>query len=320
MIEAITAALAHELETDPNVLIFGEDVGKNGGVFRATQGLQEEFGEDRVFDTPLAESGIGGLAFGLALEGYRPVPEIQFFGFVFEVMDSIVGQMARTRYRMGGTRNIPVVIRSPFGGGVHTPELHSDNLEGLMAQSPGIKVVIPSNPYDAKGLLISAIRDNDPVIYLEHMKLYRSFRDEVPDEAYTVPLGKAAITKEGTDVSVITYGAMVREAVKAAEKLEKEGISVEIVDLRTVSPLDVETIIASVEKTGRVVVVQEAQRQAGVGAMVMSEISERAILSLEAPIGRVAAPDTVFPFGQAENSWLPNAQDIEDKIKEVYNF
>ncbi|WP_062532240.1 alpha-ketoacid dehydrogenase subunit beta [Jeotgalibaca dankookensis] len=320
MIEAITAALVHELETDPNVLIFGEDVGKNGGVFRATQGLQEEFGEDRVFDTPLAESGIGGLAFGLALEGYRPVPEIQFFGFVFEVMDSIVGQMARTRYRMGGTRNIPVVIRSPFGGGVHTPELHSDNLEGLIAQSPGIKVVIPSNPYDAKGLLISAIRDNDPVIYLEHMKLYRSFRDEVPDEAYTVPLGKAAITKEGTDVSVITYGAMVREAVKAAEKLEKEGISVEIVDLRTVSPLDVETIIASVEKTGRVVVVQEAQRQAGVGAMVMSEISERAILSLEAPIGRVAAPDTVFPFGQAENSWLPNAQDIEDKIKEVYNF
>lgn len=320
MIQAITDALAHELESDPNVLIFGEDVGKNGGVFRATQGLQERFGEDRVFDTPLAESGIGGLAFGLAMEGFRPVPEIQFFGFIFEVMDSVVGQMARTRYRMGSTRNIPVVIRSPFGGGVHTPELHSDNLEGLMAQSPGIKVVIPSNPYDAKGLLISAIRDNDPVIYLEHMKLYRSFRDEVPDEAYTVPLGKAAITKEGTDVSVITYGAMVREAIKAAENLEKDGISVEVVDLRTVSPLDIETIIASVEKTGRVVVVQEAQRQAGVGAMVMSEISERSILSLEAPIGRVAAPDTVFPFGQAENSWLPNANDIEEKVRETYNF
>ena len=320
MIEAINDALAHELENDPNVLMFGEDVGKNGGVFRATQGLQERFGEDRVFDTPLAESGIGGLAFGLALEGFRPVPEIQFFGFVFEVMDSIVGQMARTRYRMGGTRNMPVVIRSPFGGGVHTPELHSDNLEGLMAQSPGIKVVIPSNPYDAKGLLISAIRDNDPVVYLEHMKLYRSFREDVPDEAYTVPLGKAAITREGTDVSIITYGAMVREAKKAADNLEKEGISVEIVDLRTVSPLDVETIIASVEKTGRVVVVQEAQRQAGVGAMVMSEISERSILSLEAPIGRVAAPDTIFPFGQAENLWLPNATDIEDKVRETYNF
>ncbi len=320
MIQAITDALANELESDPNVLIFGEDVGKNGGVFRATQGLQEKFGEDRVFDTPLAESGIGGLAIGLALEGYRPVPEIQFFGFVFEVMDSIVAQMARYRYRMGGTRQMPIVVRSRFGGGVHTPELHSDNLEGLMAQSPGVKVVIPSNPYDAKGLMISAIRDNDPVIYLEHMKLYRSFRDEVPEESYTVPIGKAAITREGKDVSVITYGAMVREAVKAAEDLEKEGISVEVVDLRTVSPLDVETIIASVEKTGRVVVVQEAQRQAGVGAMVMSEISERAILSLEAPIGRVAAPDTVFPFGQAENAWLPNASDIEAKIKEVYNF
>ena len=320
MIQAITDALAQELENDPNVLIFGEDVGKNGGVFRATQGLQEQFGEDRVFDTPLAESGIGGLAFGLALEGYRPIPEIQFFGFVFEVMDSIVAQMARTRFRMSGSRNMPVVIRSPFGGGVHTPELHSDNLEGLIAQSPGIKVVIPSNPYDAKGLLISAIRDNDPVIFLEHMKLYRSFREEVPEEGYTVPLGKAAITREGTDVSVITYGAMVREAVKAAENLEKEGISVEVVDLRTVSPLDIETITATVEKTGRVVVVQEAQRQAGVGAMVMSEISERSVLSLEAPIGRVAAPDTIYPFGQAENAWLPNAADIEAKVRETYNF
>lgn len=320
MIQAITDALAIELENDPNVLVFGEDVGINGGVFRATQGLQEKFGEDRVFDTPLAESGIGGLAFGLALEGFRPVAEIQFFGFVFEVMDTVVAQAARTRYRMAGTRNLPIVFRSPFGGGVHTPELHSDNLEGLMAQSPGIKVVIPSNPYDAKGLLIAAIRDNDPVIFLEHMKLYRSFREEVPAEAYTVPLGKAAITKEGTDVSIITYGAMVREAIKAAENLEKEGISVEVVDLRTVSPLDIETIIASVEKTGRVVVVQEAQRQAGVGAMVMSEIAERAVLSLEAPIGRVAAPDTVFPFGQAENAWLPNTADIEAKVRETYHF
>ena len=320
MIQAITDALAIELANDPNVLIFGEDVGKNGGVFRATQGLQEKFGEDRVFDTPLAESGIGGLAFGLALEGFRPVAEIQLLGFVFEVMDTVVAQVARKRYRMAGTRNLPIVFRSPFGGGVHTPELHSDNLEGLMAQSPGLKVVIPSNPYDAKGLLISAIRDNDPVVFLEHMKLYRSFRDEVPEEAYTVPIGKAAITKEGSDVSVITYGAMVREAIKAAETLEKEGISVEVIDLRTVAPLDVETIIASVQKTGRVVVVQEAQRQAGVGAMVMSEISERAVLSLEAPIGRVAAPDTVFPFGQAENIWLPNATDIENKVRETYNF
>lgn len=296
MIQAITDALALELENDPNVLIFGEDVGKNGGVFRATQDLQDRFGEDRVFNTPLAESGIGGLAIGLALEGYRPVPEIQFFGFVFEVMDSVVAQAARTRYRMSGTRTMPITFRAPFGGGVHTPELHSDNLEGLIAQSPGIKVVIPSNPYDAKGLMIAAIRDNDPVVFLEHMKLYRSFREEVPDEAYVVPIGKASVPVEGTDVSIITYGAMVRESIKVAEKLAKENISVEVVDLRTVSPLDLDTILASVEKTGRVVVVQEAQRQAGVGAMVMSEIVERAALSLEAPIGRVAAPDTIFPF------------------------
>lgn len=320
MIQAITEALDQEMERDQDILIFGEDVGKNGGVFRATAGLQEKYGEERVSDTPLAESGIGGLAIGLAFQGFRPVPEIQFIGFLFEVLDSIVGQAARTRYRMSSTRNMPITIRTPFGGGVHTPEMHSDNLEGLLTQSPGIKVVVPSNPYDAKGLLTSALRDNDPVVFMEHMKLYRSFRDEVPEESYTIPLGKAAITREGTDVSVITYGAMVREAIKAADELEKEGISVEIVDLRTISPLDIETIVATVEKTGRVVVVQEAQRQAGVGAMVMSEISERAILSLQAPIGRVAAPDTVFPFGLAENAWLPNATDIADKVKETYNF
>ncbi|MBD3949163.1 alpha-ketoacid dehydrogenase subunit beta [Tuanshanicoccus lijuaniae] len=320
MIQAITQAIATELRNDNRTLVFGEDVGKNGGVFRATEGLQDEFGEERVFNTPLAESGIGGLAVGLALTGYRPIPEIQFLGFVFEVMDSVVAQAARYRYRMGGTRNMPITFRAPFGGGVHTPELHADNLEGLLAQSPGIKVVIPSGPYDAKGLLISAIRDNDPVFFLEHMKLYRSFREEVPEKEYTIPLGKANVVKEGTDVSVITYGAMVREAVKAAEALEKDGISVEIVDLRTVQPLDIETILETVKKTNRVVVVQEAQRQAGVGARVMAEISERAILDLEAPIGFVAAPDTVFPFGQAEKDWLPNAADIEAQVRETYAF
>ena len=320
MIEAITEALAIELRNDDRTLIFGEDVGLNGGVFRATQGLQAEFGEDRVFNTPLAESGIGGMAIGLALEGFRPIPEIQFLGFVFEVMDSVVAQAARTRYRLGGSRNMPITFRAPFGGGVHTPELHADNLEGLLAQSPGIKVVIPSGPYDAKGLLLSSIRDNDPVIFLEHMKLYRSFREEVPEAEYTIPLGKANVVKEGNHVSIITYGAMVREAVKAAEKLEKDGVSVEILDLRTVQPLDIEAIVATTEKTGRVVVVQEAQRQAGVGARVMAEITERAVLSLEAPVGFVAAPDTIFPFGQAEHDWLPNATDIEEKVREVYNF
>lgn len=315
MIQAITDALRVEMRKDPNVLVFGEDVGVNGGVFRATEGLQAEFGEDRVFDTPLAESGIGGLAIGLALQGFRPVPEIQFFGFVYEVMDSISGQMARMRYRSGGRFHAPITVRSPFGGGVHTPELHADSLEGLVAQQPGLKVVIPSTPYDAKGLLISAIRDNDPVIFLEHMKLYRSFRQEVPEGEYTIPIGKADIKREGTDVSVITYGAMVHESLKAAEELEKEGISVEVIDLRTVQPLDIETIIASVEKTGRAVVVQEAQKQAGIAANVVAEINERAILSLEAPVLRVAAPDTVYPFSQAEPVWLPNFKDVIETVK-----
>ena len=320
MIQAITDALRTELKNDENVLVFGEDVGKNGGVFRATENLQKEFGEERVFDTPLAESGIGGLAIGLSLQGFRPVPEIQFFGFLYEVMDSVCGQLARMRYRSGGRYNAPVTIRSPFGGGVHTPEMHADSLEGLVAQQPGLKVVIPSTPYDAKGLLISAIRDNDPVIFLEHMKLYRSFRQEVPEGEYTIPLGKADVKREGTDLSIITYGAMVQESLKAAEELEKEGHSVEVVDLRTISPLDVDTIIASVEKTGRAIVVQEAQKQAGVAANVVAEINERAILSLDAPVLRVTAADTVFPFSQAETVWLPNYKDIIETATKVLNF
>lgn len=320
MVQAITNAMDLALGKDDDVLIFGEDVGKNGGVFRATGGLYDKYGEERVIDTPLAESAIGGLAIGLALEGFRPIMEIQFFGFLFEVMDSIAGQMSRYRYKMSSTRNMPIVVRSPFGGGVHTPEMHSDNLEGLMAQTPGVKVVIPSNAYDAKGLLLAAIEENDPVVFLEHMKLYRSQRMEVPEEYYTVPIGKAAVVREGKDVSVITYGYMVTEALKAAEALQAEGIDVEVVDLRTVAPLDIETIVATTEKTGRVVVVQEAQRTSGVASDVMSEISERAILSLKAPVARVAAPDTVFPFGMAESDWLPNQDDIKAKIKEVYNF
>ncbi len=320
MIQAITDALRCELKDDENVLVFGEDVGVNGGVFRATEGLQKEFGEDRVFDTPLAESGIGGLAIGLALQGFRPVPEIQFFGFVFEVMDSISGQLARIRYRSGGSLSAPVTIRSPFGGGVHTPEMHSDSLEGLVASQPGLKVVVPSTPYDAKGLLISSIRDNDPVVFLEHLKLYRSFREEVPEESYTIPLGKADVKREGKDLSIFSYGAMVHESLKAAEALEKENYSVEVVDLRTIQPLDIETIIASVEKTGRAIVVQEAQKQAGIAANVVSEITERAILSLEAPVLRVTAPDTVYPFPQAEAVWLPNSKDIVATAKKVLEF
>ncbi|GIM47249.1 2-oxoisovalerate dehydrogenase subunit beta [Collibacillus ludicampi] len=321
MIQAITDAMRVELKRDPSVLVFGEDVGKNGGVFRATDGLQKEFGENRVFDTPLAESGIGGLAVGLCLTGFRPVAEIQFFGFVFETFDAIASQAARMRYRSGGRYHCPIVFRSPFGGGVKTPELHADSLEGLMAQTPGVKVVIPSNPYDAKGLLISAIRDNDPVIFLEHMKLYRSFRGEVPEGEYTVPLGKANVVKEGSDVTVITYGAMVHTSLKAAEQIEKErGVKVEVIDLRTISPLDTETIIKSVEKTNRAVVVQEAQRQAGIAAEVIAQINEHAILSLEAPVVRVTAPDTVYPFAQVEDEWLPDPARVIEGINKVLDF
>ncbi len=320
MIQAITDAMRNELKNDESVLVFGEDVGQNGGVFRATEGLQKEFGEDRVFDTPLAESGIGGLAAGLGVTGFRPVMEIQFFGFVFETFDAVAAQMARMRYRSGGVYHSPVTIRAPFGGGVKTPELHADSLEGLMAQSPGLKVVIPSTPYDAKGLLISAIRDNDPVVYLEHMKLYRSFRDEVPEEEYTVEIGKADVKREGKDVTIVTYGAMVHSSLKAAEELEKDGIDAEVIDLRTVSPIDIDTILESVEKTNRAIVVQEAQKQAGIAANVVAEITERAILSLEAPVLRVTSPDTVYPFGAAEDTWLPSYKDIVEKSKQVIEF
>lgn len=320
MIQAITNAMASELRNNENVLVFGEDIGVNGGVFRATEGLQAEFGEDRVFDTPLAESGLVSLGLGLTLEDYRPVVEIQFFGFLFEAMDGIAGQIARHRVRSGASKTTPIVIRAPFGGGVNTPELHADSLEGLMAQTPGLRVVIPSNPIDAKGLLISAIRSEDPVIFLEHMKLYRSFREDVPEEDYEVEIGKASVKQEGNDITLIAYGAMVQESMKAAEELAKEDISVEVIDLRTVSPIDYETLIESIKKTNRAVVIQEAQRQAGVAANVVSELSERAILHLEAPILRVTAPDTVYPFTAAESVWLPNKDDIIERAKEVLDF
>ncbi|SDH88520.1 alpha-ketoacid dehydrogenase subunit beta [Alteribacillus bidgolensis] len=320
MIQAITDAMRTELKNDENVLVFGEDVGQNGGVFRATDGLQEEFGEERVFDTPLAESGISGLAIGLGLTGFRPVMEIQFFGFVFETMDGVAGQMARMRYRSGGHYHSPITVRSPFGGGVKTPELHADNLEGLMAQAPGLKVVIPSTPYDAKGLLLASIRDNDPVIFLEHMKLYRSFREEVPEEEYTIEIGKADIKREGKDLTIVTYGAMVHTSLKAAEELAEEGIEAEVIDLRTVSPLDMDTVVESVKKTNRAIVVQEAQKQAGVGASVVADINDNAILHLEAPVLRVTAPDTVYPFAAAEDVWLPDHTDVVERAKTVINF
>ncbi len=321
MIEAIRDAMRVELARDATVMVFGEDVGHVGGVFRATEGLQKEFGIKRVFDTPLAESGIGGLAVGLGVQGFRPVAEIQFVGFIFETMDQICSQAARMRYRSGGAYHAPIVFRTPFGGGVKAPELHGDSLEGLMVQTPGMKVVVPSNPYDAKGLLISAIRDNDPVFYMEHLKLYRSFRAEVPEGEYTVPLGVANVVKEGKDMTIITYGAMVHTSLQAATQLEQaRGISVEVIDLRTLMPLDVDTLVKSVKKTNRAIVVQEAQRTAGVAAEVIAQLTEHAILHLEAPVLRVTAPDTVMAFGQIEDAWLPNVQRIVDGAIEVLDF
>lgn len=320
MKEAIRDAMRVELKRDPNVVIFGEDVGKVGGVFRATEGLQAEFGEERVFDTPLAESAIGGLAVGMGIQGFRPVAEIQFVGFIFEALDQMFVQAARMRYRSGGRYNAPIVFRTPWGGGVKAAELHTDALEGLALQTPGIKVVVPSNPYDAKGLLISAIRDNDPVFFMEHLNLYHAFRQDIPEDAYTVEIGKANIVREGSDVTIIAYGLMVHTAQKAADELEKQGIKAEVIDLRTLMPLDIDTIVASIQKTNRVIVVQEAQKTAGAAAEIIAQINEKAILHLEAPVLRVAGPDTVYPFAQIEDAWLPTPQRIIAAVNKVLEF
>ncbi|MFD2612217.1 alpha-ketoacid dehydrogenase subunit beta [Paenibacillus gansuensis] len=320
MIQAIKDAMRVELQRDPNVLIFGEDVGKVGGVFRATEGLQGEFGEDRVFDTPLAESAIAGLAVGLGVQGFRPIAEIQFVGFIFEALDQMLVQAARMRYRSGGKYNSPIVFRTPFGGGVKAAELHTDSLEGLILQSPGIKLVVPSNPYDAKGLLISAIRDNDPVFFMEHLNLYRSFRGEVPEGEYTVEIGKANVVREGKHVTILTYGAMVHTSLKAAEEMAKKGIEVEVIDLRTLLPLDIDTIVESIKKTNRAIVVQEAQKTSGAAAEIIAQINEKAILHLEAPVLRIAGPDTVYPFAQIEDQWLPNPARVIEGINKVLEF
>lgn len=320
MVKAINDALRVELSKDENTLIFGEDVGVNGGVFRATENLQKEFGVDRVFDTPLAESGIGGLAVGLGSQGFRPIAEIQFIGFIFEAMDSILVQAPRLRYRSGGRYNCPVTFRAPFGAGVKSPELHSDSLEGLITQTPGIKVICPSNPYDAKGLLISAIRDNDPVFFMEHLKLYFSIKGEVPEGEYTVPIGKANVVKEGKDVSIFTYGAMVHTSLKAAEAAEKEGVSVEVIDLRTLSPLDMDTVVASIEKTNRAIVVQEAPKQSGIAGELIAQINEKAIFHLEAPVLRVTGPSTVLGFPLIEEEWIPSPDRVKKAIQKVMSY
>ena len=323
MIEALNNALTLELERDEQVVLLGQDIGVNGGVFRVTEHLQRKFGERRVFDTPLSESAIIGSAVGMAVYGLRPVAEIQFAGFLFVCMNQLVSQAARMRFRSGGAFTCPMVVRAPYGGGVRTPELHSDSLEGIFLQTPGLKVVIPSTPADAKGLLASAIIDPDPVLFLENIKLYRSFRQETPEDHYLIPLGKAKTVQEGTDVSVFAYGAMVQVALEAAKQARAAassrpyGASVEVIDLRTVWPLDEEAIVASVEKTGRAIVVHEAPRAGGIGAEVTAIINEHCLYSLLKPVGRVTGYDTPYPAPGQEDYYLPTPAKVLAAIKAV---
>lgn len=320
MIQAINQALALAMERDDRVLVLGEDVGTNGGVFRATEGLIEKFGPQRVVDTPLAESAIVGSGVGLAIGGMRPVAEIQFLGFIFETMDQIATQASRIRFRSQGRFDVPLVIRAPFGGGVRTPEIHSDSLEGLFAHMPGLKVVVPSTPYQAKGLLLAAIQDPDPVLFIEPMRLYRAGREEVPDDWYELPLGQARVAQTGDDVTVVAWGPMVPVALAAAEQARQQNIAVEVLDLASINPLDSATLVQSVQKTGRAVVVHEAPRTQGFGAEVAACIQEHAFLSLEAPVMRVTGYDTPFPVPSIEDDWLPDATRVLDAIVATINY
>lgn len=320
MIQAINQALDLALATDERVMVLGEDVGPNGGVFRATEGLYEKYGGQRVVDTPLAESAIVGSAVGLALGGMRPVAEIQFLGFIFEAMDQMSTQASRLRFRSQGRHHVPLVVRAPYGGGVRTPEIHSDSLEALFSHLPGLKVVTPSTPYDAKGMLLASIRDPDPVLFLEPMRLYRAGRQEVPEAWYEVPLGEARVVRTGDDVTLIAYGPMVPVAEAAADSLASAGISAEVVDVRTLSPLDLETLTQSVTKTGRAVIVHEAQRTGGLGAEIAASLQERAFLSLEAPITRVTGYDTPFPMPALEDWWLPDVERVKAAAEFVLHY
>jgi pyruvate dehydrogenase E1 component beta subunit len=319
LVQAVRDGLYGEMERDEDVIVMGEDVGQNGGVFRATQGLYDEFGENRVIDTPLAESGIVGTAIGMASYGLRPVPEIQFMGFIYPAFDQIVSHAARLRNRSRGRFSCPMVIRAPYGGGIRAPEHHSESKEAFFVHEPGLKVVVPSTPTDAKGLLASAIRDPDPVIFLEPKLIYRAFREDVSDETYTVPLGEASIRREGSDVSVFTWGAMARQTMEAADDLEGE-IDVEVVDLRTLSPLDTDTIVESFKKTGRAAVVHEAPKTGGLAGEITATIQEEALLYQEAPVGRITGFDTPYPLYALEDYYLPEAARIADGIREVSEF
>jgi len=319
IVQAVTMGLRQELARDKTVMLLGEDIGRNGGVFRATDGLQAEFGADRVVDTPLAELGIIGVSIGLAVNGMRPVAEIQFSGFVYSAFDQLLSHASRIRMRSRGRYSCPMVLRAPYGGGIRALELHCESGESLFSNIPGLKMVVPSNPYDTKGLLAAAIREQDPVIFYEPMRIYRAIKQDIPEEEYFVPIGKANVVQQGDDLTLIAWGAMLKTCTDAIEKLNSK-YSVELIDLRTINPYDAETVIASVKKTGRCVIAHEAVKTCGFAAELIAAINEKALLSLEAPVVRVTSPDVPFPLAKLENYYLPDVNRVLKGIEKVMGF
>lgn len=320
LVEAINQALAHALQHDNDVIIFGEDIGKNGGVFRATDRLQQRFGEHRVLDTPLAESMIAGMAIGMAAQGLKPIAEFQFMGFMYPGLDQIINHAARLRNRTRGRLTCPIVYRAPYGGGIRAPEHHSESDEALFAHIPGIRVVIPSTPQTAYGLLLAAIRDPDPVIFLEPKRIYRAVKQDVPDDGKTLPMDTAFIRQSGTDITLISWGAMMEETIQAANILTEQNISAEVIDLATVKPIDTNTLIDSIEKTGRAVIIHEAHKTGGVGAEIVAQLNEYAFEALKAPIQRVTGYDMVMPYFKMETHYLPNAQRIVQAAHQTMEY
>lgn len=320
LIEAITQALAYEMQSDPNVVLLGEDIGANGGVFRATQGLQERFGKNRVLDTPLAEAMIGGVTVGMATQGLKPVAEFQFMGFSYPALNQIINHASRLRNRTRGRMTCPLVYRMPYGAGIRSPEHHSESTEALYAHIPGLRVVIPSSPARAYGLLLASIRDPDPVIFLEPARIYRMVKQDVPDTGEALPLDRCFILREGSDVTLVSWGAMLHETLAVAATLETQGIQAEVIDVATIKPLDMETILNSVQKTGRCVIIHEAPLSGGVGAEIAAQLCEHGLLYLQAPVQRVTGYDTVVPYFKMEKLYLPTEARILAAVEKVLNF
>lgn len=320
LVQAVNMALDHALETDPNVVVLGEDVGVNGGVFRATAGLQEKFGKERVIDTPLAEISIAGVSIGMAAQGIKPVAEVQFMGFVPPMLDQIISHAARLRNRTRGRLSVPMVLRAPCGGGIRSPEHHSESYEALFAHIPGLRVVVASTPARAYGLLLAAIRDPDPVVFMEPIRLYRLAKQMVEDTGEALPLDQCFVETEGSDITLVSWGASLHETRLAAAQLSKEGISAEVIDVATVKPIDMETILASVAKTGRCVIIQEAVRTCSIGSEIAAELAEKGLLSLTAPVLRVDGYDTIIPLYRLEHHYIPNVARILEAVKQTLEF